>query len=355
MITIILTYRNRDITIVNRCLNSLQQQGCQDFKALFVDYGSDVEFSNATKSLLETYAFVSLIHCQTQGELWCKTRAINIALKQVKTPYVFIGDVDMIYHPDFIKHLDDLKQPNIATYFQVGFLSEAESKAVKAFDNYQINFTSNAEATGMTLMFTNDLLAINGFDEFYHGWGSEDTDVHVRLKANGVAVNYYDQEVLMLHQWHPKAYRSVTSTAPFHSSLEQINHAYLAFTKASKKTKVNLNFKFGDYNYGMYKALQTVDATYTLTNRVSDIKGFINNILLQTTNQTLKVTVSVDVNYKSFKEQLKGFLGKKTIPFLSMQAVNDLLLETLITYLRDCAYSYSFNQQDSIIVFTIRL
>ena len=355
MTTIVLTYRDRDIKIVKHSLDTLQHQNSKLFKVILVNYGSSASYTVLIQDLCEEYDFVNLIHCQTEGELWCKSRAINIALKQVDTSYVFIGDVDMLYHPDFVNQLDNFKQKGTATYFQVGFLSEAESKAVKAFDDYHINFRSNPEATGMTLMFTDDLKAINGFDEFYHGWGSEDTDVHVRLKANGVTVNYYNQEVLMLHQWHPKAYRSVTSTAPFHSSLEQINHAYLAFTKASKKTKVNLNFKYGDYNYGMYKALQTVDATYTLTNKVSDIKGFVNNVLLQTTNQTLKVTVSVDVNYKSFKEQVKGFLGKKTIPFLSMQAVNDLLLETFITSLRGCAYSYSFNQQAAIIVFTIRL
>lgn len=355
MTTIVLTYRDRDIKIVKHSLDTLQQQSDKVFKVILVNYGSSASYTKSIQELSANYTFVNLVHCQTEGELWCKSRAINIALRLVKTSYVCIGDVDMLYHPNFIAKLKILKQSQTATYFQVGFLSQTESQQVKAFNDYDINFKSNEEATGMTFLSTEDLKSINGFDEFYHGWGSEDTDVHVRLKASGMAVNFYDKEVLMLHQWHPKAYRSKTSTAPFHSSLEQINHAYLAFTKVSKQVKANLKFGYGNYSQLEYDALTTIEQTYVLTNKQADIKGFVANVLLQHQDVTIHVSIKKDSAYQSLKQTTKFVLGKKTISFLSFQAINDLLLETIINNLRQKAYHYSFDADKEVINLTIKL
>lgn len=47
-----------------------------------------------------------------------------------------------------------------------------------------------------------DFLAVNGFDESYHGWGYEDSDFVVRLLHNGIVRKDGNFAVPVLHLWH---------------------------------------------------------------------------------------------------------------------------------------------------------
>lgn len=354
MITIALTYRNRELSIVKNCLKSLSNQSNKNFKVVLVDYGSALKYKNELIKLLKTYSFVELINCETSQQLWCKSRAINIVLKQCDTPYIFVGDIDMRYHPEFIETLQTLKSQSVTTYFQVGFLNEQESKQKKDFNDYNIDFKSNEEATGMTLFSTKLLKSINGFDEYYNGWGSEDTDVHLRLKNAEHQVIYYSNRILMLHQWHAKQYRSKNDLTPFHTQLEQINASYLNFVKTSKKVKANTVFNWGEYNVADYTALKNIQETYNITNQKSEVYAFISAILL-TEHKVVQVLVTPHIAHKSLKQKVKAVSGKKTISFLSFEQVNDTLLGCIINQLRDKAYQYQFNNDKEEIILTIKL
>jgi len=340
---------------LENCLNSLRNQTNTNYKVVLVDYGSSIEFKNKLTRLISNYPFVSVIRCETNLQLWCKSRAINIALKQCKTPYVFIGDIDMIFHSNFIEYLDSLKNEKIMTYFQVGFLSESESQESKNFVDYNINFKSNSEATGMTLYNTEVLKSINGYDEFYNGWGAEDTDVHVRLLNAGYALNFYNEKVLMLHQWHAKLYRTNKNIAPFHSSLEKINHQYLNFSKENKKEKANTNFSWGVYSELDYLALENIDKTFELTNKESEVKAFISNVLLVDKNVVIKVIINKEQDSKSLKQKAKKLLENKKISFLQMKTLNNVLLETIILNLRNQPYRFQFNSKKQTISLIIKL
>lgn len=355
MTTIIFTYRNRNTYSVKNCLDSLKQQSNKAFKVVLVNYGSNEKYSSLINDLVNQYEFASIINCKTQGELWCKSRAINIVLKQCDTPYVFVGDVDMVFHPEFVQKLDLFKKEKTATYFQVGFLNKEESTLAKTFKEYKIAFKSTAGATGMTFYNKSDLLGINGYDEFYHGWGSEDTDVHIRLINAGTAVNFFDDEVLMLHQWHPKQYRTKDSLEPFHSHLEQINAEYLRFTESTKKTKANTEFDFGSYLDSDYEALNQPELVFKLTNQRHMVKGFIKRVLISQNNKVVKLKITKDPEYKSIKQALKKMFNKKPMVFLSMQEANDLLLETIVSKNRNSAYRYQYNQSTQTIDLTIKL
>ena len=65
--------------------------------------------------------------------------------------------------------------------------------------------------------------------------------------------------------------------------------------------------------------------------------------------KVVKLIIEKDPEHGSFKQFIKRLLGKKTTKFLSMQQVNDMILETLITQLRDCPYHYSFDQKNECI------
>ncbi len=355
MITVVLTNRNRDLQLVKNCFASLDNQTNKDFECIVVDYGSSKNNLSDLKELISKYSKIKFISCQTSGQLWCKSRGINIALKASEASHFFVGDIDMIYHSNFIEILNKLENESDAIYFQVGFLSEEESKKNKAFDDYEINFKSTHEATGMTLYTTKSLKAINGYDEFYNGWGSEDTDVHIRLINAKKQVKFYDENILMLHQWHPKTYRSKDSKAPFHSHLESINQKYLEYTEAAKKVKANTTSHWGYYNQEAYEALKNVDLKFSVSNELSDVKGFLNNVLLNVKEKTILVSIKNHEAYKSIRQIAKKTLGKKVRTFMTMQDINDLILEFIIVNCRNCPYQFEFNSNLQEISLTIKL
>jgi predicted glycosyltransferase involved in capsule biosynthesis len=156
-----------------------------------------------------------------------------------------VGDVDMIFKSNFIDKACQLKEARKVIYFQVGFLSHSESLQNKDFSNYLINHFSTKDATGISMFPKSLLMEINGYDEFYHGWGSEDTDVHNRINKLGVPIHFYDSEVLLLHQWHEKSYRTLKSDYPFHTALERENQQYLEYMQTRCSSKATIGQDWG--------------------------------------------------------------------------------------------------------------
>jgi hypothetical protein len=232
------------------------------------------------------------------------------------------------------------------TYFQYGFMSKEESLLNKKFVDFKVDFLGNDEVTGTTLFATHQLKELNGYDEFYHGWGAEDTDIHLRLVNSGQKLIFYDTEVVVKHQWHPKAYRSKYSTNPFHSKLERINHSYMQLTDSTRRMKVNLNMEWGkiplasDYQ----KLLNHPDCSIVL----EPIDNKVTALLAQLKNFDDEL-VSICIKEVSLKEKgkqrLKKSLGKKSLVFWSMEDVNNRLLEEIIVHYRNLPYSYIFNRQ----------
>ncbi|WP_278020440.1 glycosyltransferase family 2 protein [Flavobacterium ginsengisoli] len=202
MITIIFPYRNRESVRVKRSLDSLREQTNSDFEVVFVDYGSNSVSASNIKDLVANYKFVKYIYNYSEFQPWSRAKAINIGLKNATTEYIFTADVDMIFNPNFVCKLHELKNPLKGYYFKVGFLNEKESESDKKFQDLEIDFSSGVGAQGLSLFHLNSLKEVRGYDEFLHFWGAEDIDIHNRLEKNGVESIFYSEEILMLHQWH---------------------------------------------------------------------------------------------------------------------------------------------------------
>ena len=54
----------------------------------------------------------------------------------------------------------------------------------------------------VTLLFKQDLIDINGFDESFQGWGHEDADLVIRLIKKGVKRRSGKYASVVFHQWH---------------------------------------------------------------------------------------------------------------------------------------------------------
>lgn len=348
MVSLVLTYRDRSPEIVKKCLDSLKIQSNADFEVLFVNYGSSNDYTKEIIELVRHYENVSYLHYDVPFQLWNKSRAINIALQKCKYPLFFVGDVDMIYRSDFIEKLVQYSMLADVVYFQVGFLNKEESKLNKSFEDYQIKHLSNENATGMSLFSTDELKSIQGYDEFYHGWGAEDTDVHIRLKNKGKKVRYFDQEILLLHQWHERNYRTTNSEHPFHSGLEKINMHYLKMTNTMNKELANtggiwgrcedkIEFKKEDHNQ------------LILSNCKPEIDAFLLADFELVNGTCIHLIVKPHTDFRTIKNWLKMVLKKKYHEFYDFQTLNDLLLERVIEKYRYHYYEYYWDRSRQLI------
>ena len=350
MISIVLTNRNRDLRIVKKCLDSLQAQTNMDFEWFLVDYGSDKNYLKDLELVLQDYSKIKFISCPTQGQLWNKSRAINIVLNQCNSPFFFVGDIDMIFHSEFIQELKNIASLDRATYFQVGFLSQNESQKNNSFEDYQIAFKSTDEATGMTLYPTAVLKSINGYDEFYHGWGAEDTDVHIRLKNKGFDVVFFDKKVLMKHQWHPKKYRSKESLEPYHSQLEKINHRYIKQVKDNQIVVANKDNQIGILPLeSKYNQLEKIDKFSAFYSEVNEIDAFLYGTIHNLAKGVYQFDFKQHSLENDFKNSIKNWLGKRAFKFYSLDEINDKLLLILILNFRNSAYSVVFDRVNKVL------
>lgn len=356
MTTLVLTNRNRESRIIKNCLDSLATQSVREFDVILVDYGSNIGFVNELSQLVSQYHFIKLIYCPVQAQLWNKSRAINIALQQTKTPYFIVGDIDLIFHPDFIQKTMQLAKPNEIHYFKYGFLSKNESLLIKKFIDLVVAFKGNQEVTGTTLFPTSRLKSVNGFDEFYHGWGAEDTDAHIRMQNEGLTVHFYDEAILVKHQWHKKVYRSKESTHAFHSQLERINHAYLMQTVQSKRTKVNLFQEWGKVPDTI--SYQQLEQSPDYRFRIKAFSAEVQAVLTQLKNfeeETVEVVIEAVEIKEKLRNSIKRFLGKKYKPYYKLEFINDLVLEEIIKNYRNCPYQYKFDRIEKEIRLIINL
>lgn len=328
---------------MKNCLNSLQEQTEKGFEVILVDYGSEAFYANGLNELVANYSFIKLVTCPVQSQLWNKSRAINIALKQTTSPYFLVGDIDMMYSNNFVEILHKHKKKDAIIYFQVGFLSETESMQSKPFKLYKIKHISGEEATGITLYPTTILKEINGYDEFYHGWGAEDADVHVRLKNAGINSHFYQDEVLIKHLYHPKTYRSKESKEPFHSSLEKINHQYMLQQAALKATKANLQFDWGILpSQRQLTLLHSNLNKISITNKTNELDAFLIGIFPQL-KEPLEICIKKDKQTSILKNILKKLVGKKYVKFHNFYEINDKVLNALITHHRLALYNYTID------------
>lgn len=349
MITLVLTNRNRDLGIIKNCLQSLQQQTCSDFECFLVDYGSEATYKIQLEQLLSQYSQIKYIDCPVQGQLWHKSRAINMALRKTTTLYFLVVDIDMLFAPNLIEKVMELANSQTVHYFQVGFLNKIESAKNQKYDDFKVAFVSDENATGVGVFPTAVLKALHGYDEFYHGWGAEDTDIHIRMKNVGLKVYFYDKEILLKHQWHPKVYRSKASSHAFHSLLERINHAYLLQTQSTQRTIVNQDQEWGKVPLLKdYDKLSKIDTVLQLKASVVEVNAVLAQ-MANFSNEVIAIEITAFSGSEKIKNQLKKIAGKKYMPLYDMETVNNLLLESIIKQYRNNPYCYNFNRQNNII------
>ncbi|MDR7372325.1 glycosyltransferase family A protein [Flavobacterium aquidurense] len=358
MITILYIFKDKEVGRVKKSLDSLLCQTHKGFKVLLVDFGSGADKSTEIQNVLKQYSFVEYLYSYHLHQPWSRSKAINIGLRQVSTPYVFVADIDMLFHKEFVATLNDLKSSDRAHYFKVGFLTENESKINKDFEDYSIAFTSSIGAQGLSLFPTEALLSIRGFDEFFHFWGSEDEDVHARLKMNGLKVNFFDKKVLMLHQWHPTYRNSLEkklTTSLQHNTISKINQEHFRTNSMLNDGIVNTENWGNVITKNQFENLAKPDVFLNVQNKKPEIDNFLFSVLPKLNNQILEVLIQEDPYPKTLKYHIKRFLGKSIPEYYSLKEINDVLLLHLISFYPDAVYKYVVGEDLTSITLTLQL
>ena len=347
MTTILYPYRNREVERVKRSLDSLAQQTNRDFKVLFVDYGSTLSTSLIIESLLKEYGFVQYIYSYHRHQPWSRAKAVNIGLKQVTTPYVFVADVDMLFRNDFIETIKELQNPNRAVFFKVGFLDQKESISVKPFNQLQFQFSSQRGAKGLSLFPLTALIRIKGFDEFFHFWGAEDEDVHSRLEQAGYESIFYENEVLMLHQWH-ESYRASerkTLTADLQlTQISRLNQQHLLQNKERNSDCIASEYWGRAISKEEYEILKNHSVVIIIGNQKAKVDHFLYAELSRAKSKIVNVIFQKEPFQSSCKYWVKRRLGKTVPSYYSLKTINDLVLLHLISFYRNNNYSYIISE-----------
>jgi glycosyltransferase involved in cell wall biosynthesis len=201
VISIVVGYRNREIERVKRSLDSLYKQTYSDFEIIFVDYGSDTSIASEIVKLLTTYKFSTYIYSDTRGWFWNRAHALNTGVKLAKGEIVLMCDIDLILESDFIEKISKLDYKNAFYIFECFFLPENFDFEKKNVLIDGIHYRQ--DYVGLCAAKKEDILAINGLDEYFMVWGAEDEDYYKRLENHGLKmIRLNATEYKVFHKWH---------------------------------------------------------------------------------------------------------------------------------------------------------
>ena len=231
-ISIIVSTYNRPEAL-SLCLKSLAVQTKLPNEIIVGDDGSRED----TKALIESFQKefpVPIIH------IWQKDKGFRLAKMRNKSvaasngDYIIEVDGDLILHKDFVAdHLHFAKQgfflkggrvnlndnltQNLCrsqklkkfNFFSKGLLRRVNSVHCLLLSRYLAPRYKKNKVLGLGCnmsFWKKDYIAINGYDEFYEGWGGEDYDFACRMLNYGVKRLYLKFSGIVYHLWHNDLY-----------------------------------------------------------------------------------------------------------------------------------------------------
>ena len=357
--SIIYAYRNRDVNRIKISMESLSLQKSKNFEVIFIDYGSESEISDNLKTILSSYNFVNYHYLSVSHKLWNKSKALNFGINKAKGEFVFIADVDLIFHPDTTVLFQKISHHQQFNLFPLGYLNPRESAKLKSGLNWsELRPKTFGEVNGMVLVSKSACEKINGFDEFFHFYGAEDVDFYARLENSGIKKKTTTNKYFY-HNWHPSFSGSgdkIITKTPRIKNIMRVNQQHFQNNKATGIT-TPLRQK------GMGRILADEDENglndstkdFKIGNILAHVEHFLREELPALKGETVKVEFSEDPYYNSLKYKIKKKIGKQTQVYCSLKEVNDLVLKEIIFNYRDYNYLFEIKNNLKMIEFRIQL
>jgi glycosyltransferase involved in cell wall biosynthesis len=194
---------------------------------LIADDGSKEE----TKQLIEQFQGKSTIpirHFWQEDKGFRKSKILNKAIAQASSDYIIQIDGDCIIHKTFIS--DHIKSAREGFYLYGSrvnilprYVSEVFEKRMTKFNFfskeiknrsrnlpipslsklYKSHYGISNKFRGCNVSFwRKDLIAINGYNEDFEGWGREDSDLVIRMGNNGIKAKRLRYAAILYHIFH---------------------------------------------------------------------------------------------------------------------------------------------------------
>ncbi len=239
--TVIVTTYNRPDAL-REVIRGFTNQEDLRFDLIVADDGSKGETGSMLKSMADSLPF-SLKHVWHE-DLGFRAAAIrNKAIVQSNADYLIFTDGDCIPQKNFVKNhkklaergwvlsgnrilmskvmTNELLRERLdwsgwgASHFVVHYLRRrinrllplVDLSAIESFRKLQAKKWSGVKTCNLSV-WKSDIVAVNGFEESYQGWGLEDSDLVVRLIKKGLCVKSARFATPVLHLWHEENDRS---------------------------------------------------------------------------------------------------------------------------------------------------
>ncbi|NEV93940.1 glycosyltransferase [Psychroflexus sp. YR1-1] len=359
IISIIYAYHNRDTARIQASLESLSGQTQQNFEVVFVDYGSREYYSNEVKAVVEDYQFVNYHYIGHPGLLWCKARALNYGIQQAVQTNIFIADADVVFHSDFVKELGKLDTEKAFYLFDIAYLkASVNAEEVLQIDFQKRDYSHVHETFGVALFSKQALLKVNGLDNFFHFYGSEDEDLNRRLQHAGYRKQKH-KDLLLQHIWHeryPKSKDKNFTIQPRLTDVMRLNQKHMLFNDENQVSYTNRGIGLiRYYTPEDLERLKHPEVIFRLTNICDKVDYYLYFAIEELLNQHKVVKFEFNESNlpKSTKYKIKKLLGKTVQAYYPFKTVNDLLLKQILFRFRDYNYSLEIQKQPNTIHFTI--
>lgn len=223
---------HNDAHILESTLAAFAVQSLQDFELILADDGSTQDYVPVLESWAPRFAH-GIQHVTHEKRGFRKTRVLNRAIHVSRFNRIIVADMDCLPHRDFVRnhlsyltpgtaitgrrtHISPSLVPTPAEILQRGLnfspvrllrlRLQGKARIIEhGFVSLIFYESSNVRLHGSNFsVWRNDLVAINGFNEEFVGWGKEDSDLGQRLQFSGVRIRNLRNKVIQFHVMHSR-------------------------------------------------------------------------------------------------------------------------------------------------------
>lgn len=233
------------------CLKSVQEQKLLPTEVIIADDGSRADTAELIKEFQQHFP-VPLKHIWHPDEGFRLAAIRNKGIAEAIGDYIIQVDGDLILHPHFIADHLELKKPG---YFVAGsrvmlspqqtkwllegcslnrsglkgkkiWFNALRSRLIRNFlsSRYKIRGRHKYYVKGCNMAFwRSDLLKVNGYNEAFRGWGSEDREIAIRLINAGIKKQSIKMGAVCYHLFHHVAARAteLDNESLMHKAIKQ--------------------------------------------------------------------------------------------------------------------------------------
>jgi len=196
-------------------IKSVQWQDFTDFELVIADGGSQ-NYKELEEYLCNFKGQIPMRIVQHKIDLFSRSTLNNVGIRNAHGTIVACTDVDMVFAKDFLSTaMGKIRNNNMiesrTMYWKGPVVERIYKGELDPYNNInacRVNrIKKRTSAGGFQCMHIDNWNKINGFDQRYLIWGSEDQDLLTRVRMAGIKIEWIGEsreEIRLFHQPHAK-------------------------------------------------------------------------------------------------------------------------------------------------------